>query len=155
MKVNVGLEGVQAVVKNLSRAKALGEAGIVRGVTKAAEFLLAKSQELVPVDTGELKESGHVEVQGKTAAVVYDAPHALWVHERLDQHHEPPTQAKFLEQPAKEYVGEMRMIMSEEIMRDTDQTLGSIAVASKAASRKLTASDKDIAKGLTKHLRGL
>lgn len=65
------------------------------------------SQYLVPVDTGALRSSGYVTqpyVIGNNVGVliVYgqaSAPYALWVHERLDLFHEPPTQAKFLEQP--------------------------------------------------------
>jgi hypothetical protein len=35
--------------------------------------------------------------------VGYEAPYTIFVHERLDLYHEPPTQAKFLEQPAREW----------------------------------------------------
>ena len=34
--------------------------------------------------------------------VGYEAEYAVHVHERLDLYHEPPTQAKFLEQPGRE-----------------------------------------------------
>ena len=59
------------------------EDAIQAGVVDWANRVFETSQELVPVDTGELKASGHVEVTqaGKQiyAAVVYDADHAVYV----------------------------------------------------------------------------
>lgn len=37
--------------------------GLEEGVERALKKLLAASQELVPVDTGELRDSGHVEME--------------------------------------------------------------------------------------------
>lgn len=66
-----------------------------------AEKVLYASQDLCPVRTGELRDSGHLEETPNGVAVVYDAPHALTIHERLDLPH-PTGQAKFLEQPTLE-----------------------------------------------------
>lgn len=41
-----------------------------------------------------------------SGVVGYTAEYAIFVHERLDLHHEPPTQAKFLEQPLREHANE-------------------------------------------------
>jgi len=46
-----------------------------------------------------------VALKGKAQAgvnVVYDTPYAVYVHEDLTKYHAPPTQAKFLEQPARD-----------------------------------------------------
>lgn len=64
------------------------------------------SQQLVPVKTGRLKESGFMEAertsQGARATIGYAADgdpfYATIVHERLDVQHASPTQAKFLEE---------------------------------------------------------
>ncbi len=65
-----------------------------------------ESQRLVPVDTGDLKLSGFIEVRttksGITSAGIgygrYGKPfYTVFVHERVDLRHAPPTQAKFLE----------------------------------------------------------
>lgn len=57
--------------------------GIRNGVIKWAGDVLDTAQDLVPVDTGELKASGHVTVAetGKSiaAAVSFDADHAAFV----------------------------------------------------------------------------
>lgn len=40
--------------------------------------------------------------------VVYDTPYVVYVHEDLTKYHEPPTKAKFLEQPARQLRQQMR-----------------------------------------------
>ncbi len=86
---------------------------VAQGVVRAAQFLLEKSQEIVPVDTGELKESGHIETTKNSAAVVYEAEHAVIVHEDLDARHEPPTQAKYVEEPLRIYENKLKDIIRE------------------------------------------
>lgn len=81
----------------------------------AVQPIYDESQELVPVDTGKLKDSGFVEVRsttrGATAVVGYakggDPDYAVWVHEHLEVHHEPPTQAKFLEEAVNRHIEEV------------------------------------------------
>ena len=57
--------------------------GIRNGVIKWAGTVLDTAQAMVPVDTGDLKASGHVTVAdtGKTiaAAVSFDMPYAMYV----------------------------------------------------------------------------
>lgn len=59
------------------------EEAVKAGVVAWANRVFETSQALVPVDTGELKASGHVEVQqvGKQvfASVTYDAEHSVYV----------------------------------------------------------------------------
>ena len=59
------------------------DAAVLLAVTGWADKVLSTAQQLVPVDTGELKASGHLEVSqsGKTvaAAVVFDAPYSVYV----------------------------------------------------------------------------
>lgn len=47
----------------------------------AAKECLEDAKEVVPVDTGELKQSGKTVIKGDTIEVVFDAPHAIYVHE--------------------------------------------------------------------------
>lgn len=58
------------------------------------------SQELVPVDTGELYESGQVIKDIGDYGIVYTAPHASYVHEIIEYNHNYPSRAKFLEDAA-------------------------------------------------------
>lgn len=77
----------------------------------ALEPTLQLSQVYVPVDTGELKESGYLEEvrRGKGSAraeIGYgkngQAPYALYVHEMTDIPHKAPTSAKYLERAIDE-----------------------------------------------------
>lgn len=94
------LENFNRVVNGLEEISA-------DGLEYALRPTFEKSQELVPVDTGDLKNSGYLEVRrtarGVAAEIGYSKggnPHyGPFVHETLEFYHEPPTQAKFLEQP--------------------------------------------------------
>lgn len=65
------------------------------------------SQEIVPVLTGELKESGYLETRSFRGRARVEIgygrgglpDYAIVVHEDLEAHHEEPTQAKFLQMP--------------------------------------------------------
>jgi hypothetical protein len=80
-----------------ARAK-LHKAG--RGALRdAAAALLAESQRVVPVESGSLRDSGNLAVEGDTAAVGYTNPKAIGAHENLVDRHDPGKSAKFLERP--------------------------------------------------------
>lgn len=92
-RVLSAMRGVEARVKR----------NLAEGVAAAAKMVYDKSQELVPVETGALKESGRIEVTGTgfgaKATVAYGgptAPHAFVVHEDLEAYHAPPTCAKYI-----------------------------------------------------------
>ena len=85
--------------------KELGAALYVEG-----EAIMAKSKPITPIEFGPLRASGHVtlpEDAGQRVVVSLgfggpSAPYAVYVHERLELRHKPPTQAKYLEQPFRE-----------------------------------------------------
>lgn len=54
---------------------------IYENIEEAADQLLKDTKQIVPVKTGELKKSGKIIKQQDGVAVVFDAPHALFVHE--------------------------------------------------------------------------
>lgn len=112
--------------------RAAGDAfvrGTVKGLYKAGTAIMAESQLLVPVEYGTLKRSGHVEeptVHGDHVSVtagygygteyetrateeaahehdVNSPGYAVYVHEILRYKHAPPTMAKFLERPARDF----------------------------------------------------
>lgn len=99
--------GVPDTIARIRHFREVAEDAAERGLIKAAEMLLEQSNLICPIDTGYLRESGHVVVEGKgfktKAYIVYDAEYAIYVHERLDLFHEEPTQAKFLEETMKRY----------------------------------------------------
>lgn len=83
--------------------------GLRRSLRMEAEEILLAAKLLTPVDRGWLQASG--KVQGPwMAAGIFDVaitfgdaatPYALIVHENLKARHASPTQAKFLETPAR------------------------------------------------------
>ena len=78
-----------------------------KALQETGDHLLSMSQEIVPVDTGELKDGGFCRVDSGTGGfntvvvVGYVAPYAVYVHEVTWFYHEPPTQAKYLETPLR------------------------------------------------------
>lgn len=102
----VEVTGVAQALKRLHVAKGETARGMERGLTKAALRLLALSQRVVPVDTGNLKGSGFVRKQGSgfstECMVGYSTDYAVFVHENLEARHAPGTYAKFVERPMRE-----------------------------------------------------
>lgn len=84
---------------------------VERAVAKAlyleANDAFNESQIEVPVDLGVLQSSGHVTLpewagHQVTISIVYggaSANYAVYVHEDLEARHDPPTKAKYLEDP--------------------------------------------------------
>lgn len=68
---------------NVSAAVATFERAARLSVEQGAAAVLETAESIVPVDTGELRESGHVEVieagPKPSAAVVFDSDHASYV----------------------------------------------------------------------------
>lgn len=99
-------------------------AATARALYAEGNSIINDSEPLVPVETGTLKASKRVmEPEYKGDHIVVRAGYgyggeyedvaqttdpggpgyAVYVHERLDVHHDPPTSAKFLERPALEH----------------------------------------------------
>lgn len=72
----------------------------------ACHIILEKAKFYCPVDTRALIESGKVVLYGSGTAtrgsVEFGTKYAIWVHERVELRHKPPTCAKFLERAARE-----------------------------------------------------
>ena len=97
------IEGFDEMQRTLTRIAKNVTAQAKRGLGDRAGAILEASNQLVPVDTGELKDSGiitDVKRRGDVieATVEYTADHAAPVHEDLDARH-PAGQAKFLQEP--------------------------------------------------------
>ena len=110
MGIRFDLNGDEQLVKALKSGKEKSPQAIAQAIWEEANIIFAKSQILVPVDTGVLRGSGGVSApqmgnQGYFVDIFYGgpaAPYALYVHEIIGNYHNPPTQAKYLEQPLME-----------------------------------------------------
>lgn len=117
--------------------------GAAAGLYQAGTVVMATSQQLVPVDTGTLKRSGRVEEPvvsedrvevtvgygyGEAYPIkaagdgdeVVGPGYGVYVHEILRNKHKPPTQAKFLEVPAKAMGPELGSFVAEGIRARTE-----------------------------------
>lgn len=127
--VKVVIQGHSEIKLNCKLIPEVMGRGYNAGLQKAMDYLLAKSQELVPVDTGDLKRSGKAYVTGtgqnSRGWVAYLMYYSVYVHEDLTKYHDHPTQAKFLEQPAREHRKYMMEIIRREIARHMGGSFGS------------------------------
>ena len=126
----LAIKGISTVMRNLGRAKGTIAAGVGRGLMKGGLHLQRKSEEIVPVDLGDLHGSSFVRNIGgrgfDTDIVVgYGSEgvgYAVFVHEDLNKVHGKvfnikyakeiaagtmknrgeKQQAKFLEKPARD-----------------------------------------------------
>ena len=76
---------------------------VVQAVGETNTELLERSLAIVPIDTGNLRDSAFaaifVEGHKITGQVIYDCDYAVYPHEIIENFHAAPTQAKFLEMP--------------------------------------------------------
>lgn len=95
------MNGLQQMMQRLALAEAALQAGAEDGVYKAAEHVLGVSNEHVPHEEGTLERSGRVTTDNAwgtpTAAISYDTPYAVVMHEDLTARHDPGRTAKYLE----------------------------------------------------------
>lgn len=104
------LFGDKELANALQAGKEQTPRAIAQAIYEEANVIFARSQVLVPVDTGVLRGSGGVSSpqqgdKGYFVDIYYGgpaAPYALYVHEIIGNYHNPPTQAKYLEQPVME-----------------------------------------------------
>lgn len=110
---------LENVFRALEKTKNNDGRNIRIALTRCAEIVLARSRGYVPVDTGRLKASGKIESKGQglhtRVAVVYEAPYAVYVHERTDIPHKPPTCAKYLERAVRELRGTCTSLVRRQI----------------------------------------
>ncbi len=91
--------------------------GLIKGQNLAGEYLLARSAEQVPLDTGDLMGSGQVvnaEQPGEDTLVVYDRPQAARLHEHPEYQFQNGRKGKYLEDPALENKSTLGQIIAKE-----------------------------------------
>jgi hypothetical protein len=107
--MDVVLDGTDGLMRVITRAADAGKL-LEQAMVAEAGTTMEAAKRITPYFAGALRASGKVEKPKRDANVVSiditfggaAAPYALWVHERVDLHHQPPTQAKFLESAALE-----------------------------------------------------
>lgn len=117
--MGISVTGVQRTLQAQRGMVAKDAKNIAISLSTCAQVLLKASQKLVPVDTGALKASGKVDTTGNgfaaVATVSYDGPYAIFVHEKLEAYHEPPTQARYLADAVPKVRGTMTNILKRQL----------------------------------------
>jgi|SRR5579885_3460278 len=75
---SVSIDGTSLVIDNLNNFSNELEAEIQALLEQAGNSTFDDSQQVVPVLTGELKDSGHVIVEKLNVTVEYDSDHAIF-----------------------------------------------------------------------------
>ncbi len=143
-----GLQGVKQFQRKLWKSKMTTSKGLRRGLLKAGLALQRESMKIVPIQTGNLRNSAFTRSGGSgfrtVVSVGYTAKYALFVHEILDNAHgqefnkkhankiakaKGPArkvwfnrginqQAKFLEKPLREQRDRLRHIVMIEVVKE-------------------------------------
>jgi len=126
------LEGGDELLNMLKTVPPEAAQVVGQAILEEATNIFNKSQILVPVDTGALRGSGGVSAPiyssgGVAVDVFYGGPaasYALIVHEIQEYYHNPPTQAKYLEQPFMEALPNIQKNMASRIINLIQQKAG-------------------------------
>jgi len=109
MRITVEVKGTKELQRALEKLGDRAQAELGKALYAEAELIMTESKKQCPVDTGTLRSTGYVkqsEEKGDLVEVEMGyggpaAPYAVWVHELTELHHNPPTKAKYLEDPVK------------------------------------------------------
>ncbi|MEU3710489.1 hypothetical protein [Streptomyces catenulae] len=104
---------------NGAAASAVIREAAARGLLLGAEHTLAASRQRVPIAEGTLERSGaaSVDEQQLAAAVSYDTPYAVRVHEDLNARHSPGRAAKYLESVLPEVADDVQALIAAQVRR--------------------------------------
>lgn len=101
---------------NGPQVKAAAHTAGLSGLRSAGEYLLERSNNVVPWDEGTLADTGAVDDDGdRTVAVSYDTVYARRQHEELDWQHKPGRKAKYLEGSLQEEDATLRRIVADDL----------------------------------------
>lgn len=103
----IAIEGTDKLRKKLKVASKGVDTRFTQALYIGGLFLQRQSQEIVPIDTGNLRGSAFTRPESDapkpTVKVGYTASYAVYVHEDKNARHEEGKMAKFLEIPLRLY----------------------------------------------------
>lgn len=111
------VSGLKEIYKNLDITEEEIIKAALKGQKLLAQNILGESQKIVPVDTGTLKRSGHISTKGNITTISYNTPYALKQHEDPTLNHPRGGEAKYLERPFNEKVGEYENYVGTEVYK--------------------------------------
>lgn len=104
---------VAGMLAGMGRVREQTRERAAAGLKDAAEYVLSEAVAIVPLDTGQLSNSGKVTVNPEelTATISFDAPHAVEQHENMNYRHSAGRKAKYLEIPLHQTVDVQRELI--------------------------------------------
>lgn len=115
--ITAKLENKQQALKSLDAIAGVAKGRARIAVTRAAYYVQAQSQRIVPVETGDLKRSARVRVEGSgwntVGHILYLQSYAIYVHENLAAKHAPGKTAKYLERIFIEHQAQIQKILED------------------------------------------
>ena len=111
------IDGLNEVLRNLDMVERKVKESIRNSVRDCSFDLLQRAKDLTPVDTGDLKASGFVEItdNGDVVEVGFNTPYALKQHEDLTYNHPQGGQSKYLEEPFQQNLDKYKEKIIEDI----------------------------------------
>lgn len=94
--MSLKIRGLMSLIRIFRTVRDIHEKAVHDALMELAFEVLKEAKKRTPVDTGFLRDSGTVEVEGDKIKVVFKAKYALPVHERTEVSH-AVGEAKFLE----------------------------------------------------------
>lgn len=115
------------VISNLEEVLRSVDGATPEAIEAGLRLIFNKSQVYVPVESGALKESGYVDVvsgffrhKGEVGYARNGQPnYAIMVHELVENQHQPPTSAKFLQRAVQEELNKVAAVMVKVIQRQS------------------------------------
>lgn len=97
------------------------KSAVADSILVACEFVLGESNQVVPLELGDLERSGTATVDEADlkGAISYDTPYAARQHEDLTFRHAPGRSAKFLELALKRNRRKVGKIIATQVRRRT------------------------------------
>ncbi|MGW0039826.1 hypothetical protein [Gordonia sp. NPDC003376] len=86
-----------------------------KGLQDGADYLMGESDDIAPIDEGDLIRSHIAVAQGTMAAVGYNSVYAARQHEEIDWNHKNGRQAKYLEKALNHNANEILEVIAEGI----------------------------------------
>lgn len=114
-----GVKGIDAVLARIRNERQTRGTKVATGLYTAGLLLQGLSEEIVPVDTSNLRGSADTLVIGDgwyTVVLVgyFGVSYGIFVHEDLDAQHKEGKSAKFLEYPLRDNYEELMGVIAEE-----------------------------------------
>ena len=100
--MNITIKGMTELQNLLKAMPGNSKSAVHDELVNITQDLKGKSQNLAPIETGDLRGSAVAEVQGLDGTVSYPLPYSTRQHESMEFRHPKGGQSKFLEQPYKE-----------------------------------------------------